>query len=70
MKIFLTGANGMVGKNILESGLLNYHEVFSPKRNDLDLLNYNSVKEALQKNKPDLVIHAAGVVGVILANIK
>lgn len=70
MKIFLTGSNGMVGKNILESGILESHDVFYPKRNELDLKDYSAVEKALKKFKPDLVIHSAGVVGGIQANIK
>lgn len=70
MRIFLTGANGMVGKNILESGILDLHDVYSPSRQELNLLNFHDVKLTLKKYQPDLVIHCAGVVGGIQANIK
>jgi GDP-L-fucose synthase len=35
----------------------------------LDLLDFNAVKDWVKINKPDFVIHAAGIVGGIAANI-
>ncbi len=70
MKILLTGGSGMVGKNILnfcESSDFNF---LFPTRAELDLLNPVSVHEYLKKNKPDIVIHSAGKVGGIQANIR
>ncbi|MDA9757482.1 GDP-L-fucose synthase [Pseudomonadota bacterium] len=70
MKILLTGGSGMVGKNILnfcESSDFNF---LHPTRAELDLLNPVSVNEYLKKNKPDVVIHSAGKVGGIQANIR
>lgn len=70
MKIFLTGSSGMVGKNILEGGTCLNNEWFCPSHSELDLLNYAHVEAALHNFQPDLIIHAAGVVGGIQANIK
>ncbi len=70
MKIFLTGSSGMVGRNILESGIQNKHEIFYPRHSEVDLLNYKAVKDSLASFQPDLVIHCAGIVGGIQANIK
>ena len=70
MKILLTGGSGMVGKNILnfcESSDFNF---LHPTRAELDLLNPVSINEYLKKNKPDVVIHSAGKVGGIQANIR
>ena len=39
-----------------------------PKRKDLNLLDFNSVSNWFNKNKPDIVIIAAAKVGGILAN--
>ncbi|MBC7740768.1 MAG: GDP-L-fucose synthase [Bdellovibrionaceae bacterium] len=69
MKIYLTGASGMVGRNILESGIQQKHEVYSPRHSEVDLLDIASVKKSLQQLKPDLIIHCAGVVGGIQANM-
>ena len=60
----------MVGRNILDSGIQNNHELFCPKHSEVDLLSYEAVKKSLSNFKPDLIIHCAGVVGGIQANIK
>ena len=70
MKIFLTGGSGMVGKNILEHPSAKKYEIISPNRNQLNLLNRLEVKNFLIKEKPDLIIHAAGKVGGIQSNIE
>jgi len=69
MKILLTGGSGMVGKNILEYSK-NYNFSFlSPSSKELNLLDYLSVDKYIRENKPQFIIHAAGKVGGIQANI-
>lgn len=70
MKILLTGANGMVGKNILEHEKASQYDFLKPTSSELNLTNYLAVEEYIEKYKPDLVIHSAGIVGGIQANIK
>lgn len=69
MKILLTGANGMVGKNILDVAKKYQHKFLSPSSKELDLLDANATQLYIQKHKPDMVIHAAGIVGGIQANM-
>lgn len=69
MKIMLTGSSGMVGKNILNIAYQYRHEFLTPTSSELDLLDYDKVSDFISKNTPDLVIHAAGIVGGIQANI-
>lgn len=69
MKVFVTGAYGMVGRNISEQGLAG-HEVLRPRHSELDLTKYSQVLEYLTAHKPDLIIHCAGRVGGIQANMK
>jgi len=69
MIILLTGAGGMVGKNILESPEAQPHEFLTPTSKELDLLNKEGVDSYLKVNQPEFVIHAAGLVGGIQANI-
>jgi len=68
-KIYLSGGNGMVGRNIINHIESKNYKILSPKRSDLNLLNYNETKNFITKNKPDIIIHTAGVVGGIEANI-
>ena len=69
MKIFITGGSGMVGRNLYTLALAAGHEVFAPRRDELDLSNYQAVRDYLQECAPDVVIHCAGLVGGIQANI-
>jgi GDP-L-fucose synthase len=69
MKILLTGGSGMVGKNILEHSEAQKHKIFAPTSHDLDLLDRDAVRHHIDNFEPDLVIHSAGKVGGIHANI-
>ncbi|MEP3345795.1 MAG: GDP-L-fucose synthase [Litoreibacter sp.] len=66
-RILLTGGRGMVGQNLLEAakGL----QVDHPSSQDLDLTQAKDVSTYIQDTKPDLIIHAAGKVGGIQANM-
>jgi GDP-L-fucose synthase len=70
MKILLTGSNGMVGKNILEHNTAHNYDFLTPSSKELNLLNYKDVKNYIAFNQPDFIIHSAGKVGGIQANIK
>ncbi len=70
MKALLTGSNGLVGKNVLEHPRIKEFEVLTPTSKELNLLNYGAVEQFLQTEKPDIIIHAAGRVGGILANMQ
>ena len=59
-KLLITGANGFIGKNIL-SGIKDKYIVYAPKREELNLLESNNVLGYLEKNKFDIIIHAANV---------
>lgn len=59
----------MVGRNILEHPLAADWEILAPSSRDLDLTDFASVQEYLGVHRPDLVVHAAGRVGGIQANM-
>jgi len=69
MKILLTGGSGMVGRNILEYSESKNYQFISPTSDELNLLVYDKVCNYIRINKPDFIIHAAGRVGGIQANI-
>jgi GDP-L-fucose synthase len=60
----------MVGRNVLDHPEISNFEVLAPRSSELDLRDFNAVQAYLEQHKPDLVIHAAGKVGGIQANIK
>jgi GDP-L-fucose synthase len=70
LKILITGANGMVGRNIAEFPKASEYTLFTPSSKELNLLDKVSVNNYIQKKKPDIVIHCAGIVGGIQANIE
>ena len=74
-KFLVAGAKGMVGKSICRKlkaakygNIKNGGVIFEPTRAELDLLDFNAVKDWFQKNKPTVVIIAAAKVGGIYAN--
>jgi len=68
-RLLLTGGNGMVGRNIREHPLAGYWDILAPSHAELDLGNASALAGWMEKNRPDAVIHAAGRVGGIQANI-
>ena len=68
--LLLTGGNGMVGQNILAHPDLAEWTVLAPRRAELDLTKEHDVRGYIDAHKPDVIVHAAGRVGGIQANIK
>lgn len=66
----ITGGSGLVGRNLLENYRIKEHNIISPSHSELDLCDYNAVLSYIDKNKPDFIVHAAGHVGGIYANMK
>lgn len=69
MKILITGSTGMVGRNILENTDISKFDLLIPNSKELNLLNYSTVDKYIKDNKPDFIVHTAGKVGGIQANI-
>ena len=68
-RLFLTGGSGMVGCNIrAHHHALNW-DLLAPSSEELDLKDATAVRNYFILHKPDLVVHAAGQVGGIQANI-
>ena len=68
-KIFVAGHNGMVGKAIIRKlKELQYTNLLTVSRSELDLTKEIQVQNWFQYNKPDVVVVAAAKVGGIYAN--
>ena len=68
--LLLTGGSGLVGRNIQNHFASNKWNIIAPSSNDLNLMDYISVKSFFNECKPDIVLHCAGRVGGISANIE
>lgn len=67
-KIYIAGQDGMVGQAIYKLLKKKKYKVIECKRKQLDLVDQKKVKTWFKKNKPTIVINAAGKVGGILDN--
>lgn len=56
--VLLTGGSGFVGSNI-RPFLEEHYRVFSPNRNELDVRNYENVREYIINNNFDAIVHLA-----------
>lgn len=69
MRVLITGGSGLVGHNVRER-LAGEHEVIAPSSKELNLLDAAAVGAFIRDRKPDVVIHCAGIVGGIQANMR
>ena len=68
-RVLLTGGAGMVGRNIAEHVGTHGWEMVTPTRAELDLERADAVRSFMREFRPQVVIHAAGLVGGIHANM-
>lgn len=68
-RVWITGANGMVGRNLREHPQAVEWDILAPSRHELDLADRQATASFARTMRPDLVIHAAGQVGGIQANM-
>lgn len=63
-KILITGANGFIGKSLVELLDKEQYQIIAINHHDLDLLNLDKIKDFFEENKYfDYVIHTASVGG-------
>ena len=67
-KIFITGHNGMVGSACFKYLKQRNYDLITISSKELDLRNQDLVYDFIEKNRPDIIIHAAAKVGGILSN--
>jgi dTDP-4-dehydrorhamnose reductase len=63
MKIAVTGAAGLLGRDLVQ-GFSSDHEVVALTRQDGDITDANRMRELLTAIKPDIVVHAAAIADV------
>lgn len=60
----------MVGRNLLDHPLASKFSILSPSRDEVDLFSKLAIGTFLEAKRPDLIVHSAGKVGGIKANIR
>ena len=60
----------MVGRNLLDHPAIGEFDVLAPRSSELNLCDFSAVQAYLLEHNPDMVIHAAGKVGGIQANMR
>ncbi|NWJ96438.1 MAG: GDP-L-fucose synthase [Chloroflexi bacterium] len=70
-RVLVTGGNGFLGQHIVaklkEAGC---NQVFTPSKRDYDLREMEQIRLLFKELKPQVIIHAAAVVGGIGANME
>jgi len=68
-RVLVTGGSGFLGRALVRTlGEKGAGSVAAPPSSDVDLRERAAIRRCLEETKPDLVIHAAAVVGGIGAN--
>lgn len=69
-RILLTGGGGFLGRH-LRHALRNTgaHHIFAPRRREFDLTRATDIQQLFESVQPQVLIHAAAVVGGIGANM-
>lgn len=73
LRVLLTGGGGMVGRNFLEAVQARPElklSVDAPRSRELNLLDADATRRAVSAGNYDVVIHCAGTVGGIQANMR
>lgn len=67
MKVVVTGAKGQLGTDVVHLLADRGYEVYGYGREELDITNFDQVKQVIAEVRPDVVIHAAAYTKVDLA---
>jgi dTDP-4-dehydrorhamnose reductase len=67
MKVIVTGAKGQLGTDLVHLLADRGYEVYGCGREELDITNFDQVKQVISEVRPDVVVHAAAYTKVDLA---
>lgn len=61
-KVMITGGNGDIAQAIKSQLEAEGYDVFAPARTEMDVTNWDSIENAIESYKPDILINNAGYV--------
>ena len=64
MRVLITGAGGMLGRDLVDACAARRHEVVALAREDLDITDPTAIDEALHQHRPDAVANCAAYTDV------
>ncbi len=64
MRVLITGAAGMLGRQVTEEYNKRGATVYPFTRNDLDITDYSAITKAFKNNKPEIVVNCAAYTNV------
>lgn len=67
--LLLTGGHGMVGRNIQNHTAASGWTILAPRSSEVDLTDAGQTAAYVVSHRPDVIVHAAGRVGGIQANM-
>ncbi len=67
--LLLTGGSGMVGRNIQEHPKASQWHLLAPGSAEMNLMDAEAVRAYVAEHEPDVIVHSAGQVGGIQANM-
>ena len=70
MKIIIFGSTGLVGSALVRTFKNTKYEIFTPRRQEVNLFSDAETKKYITDMSPDIIINAAAKVGGIVANDK
>ena len=70
MKLLITGTTGFIGRNLKEYFQATPHDIQTPKRDELDLLDPRTVETYIEKNAFDAIIHCGVTLNSVEENLK
>lgn len=69
-KVLVTGANGFLGRHVVDAFALPQTQLLKPTSRELDLTRATDVLDFFEQNRPTHVVHLAAACGGIAANIE
>ena len=70
LKVLVTGANGFLGRHVVDAFKLPQEQLLKPTSKELDLTCANDVLSFFERHRPTHVVHLAAACGGIAANIE